>query len=75
MRSLTKERLIITWAESWYSHSGSHMNFFTRVPWVNLWFNGIRRHAGAISVPFGWGDTIRGLRKRRGRESHDDCPL
>ena len=38
MRELTKERLIITWAESWYSHSGSHMNFFARVPWVNLWF-------------------------------------
>jgi SAM-dependent methyltransferase len=38
MCALTKENLIITWAEPWYSHSGSHMNFFTRVPWVNLWF-------------------------------------
>ena len=39
MRSLTGGRLVITWAEPWYSHSGSHMNFFTRVPWVNLWFS------------------------------------
>jgi SAM-dependent methyltransferase len=38
MRDFTRERLVITWAEPWYSHSGSHMSFFTRVPWVNLLF-------------------------------------
>jgi SAM-dependent methyltransferase len=38
MCKLTGGCLIITWAEPWYSHSGSHMNFFTRVPWVNLLF-------------------------------------
>jgi SAM-dependent methyltransferase len=55
MRSLTRERLVITWAEPWYSHSGSHMNFFTRVPWVNLLFpesavmqvRSLYRHDGA----------------------------
>lgn len=31
-------RVIITFAEPWYSPYGSHMSFFTRVPWVNvLW--------------------------------------
>lgn len=38
MRDLTGERLIVTWAEPFYSHNGSHMGFFTRVPWVNLFF-------------------------------------
>ena len=38
MCELTGSRLVVTWAEPWYSHSGSHMNFFTRVPWVNLLF-------------------------------------
>jgi SAM-dependent methyltransferase len=38
MRDLTGGRLVITWAEPWYSHNGSHMGFFTRVPWVNLLF-------------------------------------
>jgi SAM-dependent methyltransferase len=38
MRELTAGLLVITWAEPWYSHSGSHMNFFTRIPWVNLLF-------------------------------------
>jgi SAM-dependent methyltransferase len=38
MRDFARERLVITWAEPWYSHSGSHMGFFTRVPWVNLVF-------------------------------------
>jgi len=32
-------RVIITFAEPWLSHSGSHMDFFTKVPWVNLWFS------------------------------------
>ena len=31
-------RLIISFAEPWYSHSGSHMGFFTKVPWVNVLF-------------------------------------
>ncbi len=38
MRDLTRERLVITWAEPWLSHNGSHMGFFTRVPWVNVFF-------------------------------------
>jgi hypothetical protein len=29
-------RIAISWAEPWPSHSGSHMNFFIRVPWVNI---------------------------------------
>lgn len=38
--------VIITWAEPWYSHSGSHIGNFTRipgtnasVPWCNLFFS------------------------------------
>lgn len=31
--------IVVTFAEPWYSHSGSHMSFFTKVPWVNLWFS------------------------------------
>ncbi len=31
--------VVITFAEPWYSHSGSHMSFFTKVPWVNLLFS------------------------------------
>src|SRR5437588_380098 len=38
MRSLTAGKLIITWAEPWYSHDGAHMSNFTYVPWVNLLF-------------------------------------
>ena len=38
MAALTSQDLVIAWAEPWYSHSGSHMNFFTRLPWVNLIF-------------------------------------
>lgn len=38
MRKLTGGKLIITWAEPWFSHNGSHMGFFTRCPWVNLLF-------------------------------------
>lgn len=38
-RSVHNEgRVIITFAEPWYSPRGSHMTFFTRVPWVNLLF-------------------------------------
>ncbi len=29
----------ITFAEPWYSPYGSHMSFFTRVPWVNVLFS------------------------------------
>ncbi len=32
-------RVVIAWAEPWLSHSGSHMNFFTKVPWVNILFS------------------------------------
>jgi SAM-dependent methyltransferase len=47
--------VIISFAEPWYSHSGSHMNFFCRVPWMNLWWSeetlmrvrGRYRHDGA----------------------------
>ena len=38
MQGLARERLIITWAEPWYSHAGAHVGNFTRVPWVNLLF-------------------------------------
>lgn len=31
-------RVIITFAEPWYSPRGSHMSFFTRIPWVNVLF-------------------------------------
>ncbi len=30
--------VIITFAEPWYSPHGSHMNFFAKIPWVNLLF-------------------------------------
>jgi SAM-dependent methyltransferase len=41
MKLLTNRsgRVVIAWAEPWLSHSGSHMNFFTRVPWVNILFS------------------------------------
>lgn len=29
-------RVIISFAEPWYSPYGSHMGFFTKIPWVNL---------------------------------------
>lgn len=29
----------ITFAEPWYSPHGSHMNFFAKIPWVNLLFS------------------------------------
>lgn len=32
-------RLVISFAEPWYSPYGSHMSFFTRVPWVNILFS------------------------------------
>ena len=38
MRRLTGQKLIISWAEPWFSHDGSHMGNFTYVPWVNLLF-------------------------------------
>jgi SAM-dependent methyltransferase len=31
-------RVVISFAEPWYSHGGSHMSFFTKVPWVNVLF-------------------------------------
>ena len=32
-------RLVITFAEPWYSNNGSHMGGFCRLPWVNLMFS------------------------------------
>lgn len=32
-------QIIISFAEPWYSPHGSHMNFFTRVPWINVLFS------------------------------------
>ena len=32
-------RLYITFGPPWYAPYGSHMHFFTRVPWVNLLFS------------------------------------
>jgi ubiquinone/menaquinone biosynthesis C-methylase UbiE len=32
-------RIIVTFAEPWYSHNGAHMVFFTKVPWVNVLFS------------------------------------
>lgn len=31
--------IVITFAEPWYSPHGSHMNFFAKIPWVNLLFS------------------------------------
>ncbi len=31
--------VIVSFAEPWYSPHGSHMNFFTKIPWVNLLFS------------------------------------
>jgi SAM-dependent methyltransferase len=31
--------VVISFAEPWWSPTGSHMNFFTRVPWANVWFS------------------------------------
>lgn len=41
MASLVKHDglVVISFAEPWYSHSGSHMNYFVRIPWVNLLFS------------------------------------
>lgn len=32
-------RILISFGPPWYAPSGSHMHFFTRVPWVNLLFS------------------------------------
>jgi SAM-dependent methyltransferase len=48
-------QVLIGFSLPWYSPYGSHMHFFTRVPWVSLWFSeatvmGVRakfRHDGA----------------------------
>jgi SAM-dependent methyltransferase len=32
-------QVVISFAELWWSPTGSHMNFFTRIPWVNVWFS------------------------------------
>lgn len=40
MRNLVKPggKVIITFAEPWFSPRGHHMDGFTRLPWVNLLF-------------------------------------
>lgn len=63
MSQLTAGRLVITWAEPWYSHSGSHMNFFTRVPWVNLLF------------PERSVFLVRSLFRDDGADSYETCKL
>lgn len=32
-------RLIITFGPPWYAPYGSHMHFFSKVPWINIWFS------------------------------------
>lgn len=32
-------QVLIGFSPPWYAPYGSHMHFFTRVPWVNLWFS------------------------------------
>ncbi|HET9986316.1 MAG TPA: class I SAM-dependent methyltransferase [Longimicrobiales bacterium] len=32
-------RIVMTFGPPWYAPTGSHMHFFTRVPWVNLVFS------------------------------------
>jgi SAM-dependent methyltransferase len=32
-------KLLITFGPPWYAPYGSHANFFTKVPWVQLWFS------------------------------------
>ncbi|TXG78443.1 MAG: class I SAM-dependent methyltransferase [Thermomicrobiales bacterium] len=41
MRALIKPdgRLLITFGPPWYAPYGSHMQFFTKIPWVNLLFS------------------------------------
>jgi SAM-dependent methyltransferase len=41
MRSAVKPGglVVITFAEPWWSHAGSHMGLYTRLPWVNVWFS------------------------------------
>lgn len=41
MKSLIKPegKILITFGPPWYAPYGSHMQFFTSVPWVNLLFN------------------------------------
>jgi SAM-dependent methyltransferase len=31
--------VVISFAEPWWSPTGSHMSFFTRLPWANIWFS------------------------------------
>jgi hypothetical protein len=40
MRHYTKPggKVVVSFAEPWYSPRGSHMGGFTRIPWVNLLF-------------------------------------
>jgi SAM-dependent methyltransferase len=31
--------VVISFAEPWWSPTGSHVSFFTRLPWANIWFS------------------------------------
>ncbi len=39
MSALTRETLIISFAEPWFSPYGTHLNGTTKLPWLNLWFS------------------------------------
>ena len=39
MCSMTREELVISFAEPWYSPYGTHLNGTTKLPWLNLWFS------------------------------------
>jgi SAM-dependent methyltransferase len=39
MLAMTRERLVISWAEPWYSPYGTHLNGTTKIPWLNLIFS------------------------------------
>jgi 2-polyprenyl-3-methyl-5-hydroxy-6-metoxy-1,4-benzoquinol methylase len=39
MLKMTRERLVISWAQPWYSPYGTHLDGTTRIPWLNLIFS------------------------------------
>jgi hypothetical protein len=39
MLGMTRERLVISWAQPWYSPYGTHLDGTTRIPWLNLIFS------------------------------------
>jgi hypothetical protein len=36
---MTREKLVLSWAEPWYSPYGTHLDGTTRIPWLNLIFS------------------------------------